>query len=305
MTVTFISHPVCHRHEMGPDHPERPQRLDAIHDQLVSTGLEMALRHVEAPEVTREQLLRVHDAEYLDWLEQHAPSDGYFIIDDDTAMNPYTLRAARRSAGAVIEGIDRVLGGDTDVAFCAVRPPGHHAEHNKSMGFCFYSNLGVGAAHAIQHHGLERVAVADFDVHHGNGTERLLHGVPEVLMCSSYQYPLFPDWGPEDAAPNAIHVPLAAGTKGGQFRALITEHWLPALEEFRPQLLLIAAGFDGHVEDDMSDVMLDDADYSWVTRQLVELARRHAGGRIVSSLEGGYALGALGRCVARHIDELL
>lgn len=305
MTIAYITHPDCRRHEMGPDHPEAPSRLDAIEDRLISSGLEMALRRVEAPEVTREQLERVHDVEYLDWLEAHAPADGYHVIDADTSMNPYTLRAARRAAGAVVEGVEQVLGGRTKVAFCAVRPPGHHAEHDRSMGFCFYSNIGVGVAHAMHQHGLERVAVADFDVHHGNGTERILHGVPGVLMCSSYQHPLFPNWGPEDAAPNAIHVPLAPGTKGDAFRAAIEAEWLPALDEFRPQLLFIAAGFDGHREDVMSDVFLSDDDYGWVTRALHKVAQRHTQGRIVSSLEGGYAPSALGRCVSRHLDELL
>ncbi|MDX1610318.1 MAG: histone deacetylase family protein [Halofilum sp. (in: g-proteobacteria)] len=305
MTVAWITHPDCRRHEMGPDHPERPRRLEAIEDQLGASGLDILLRHVEAPAVTREQLLRVHDADYLDRLEAQVPEAGYFAIDDETAMNPYTLAAARRAAGAVIAGVDRVLGGESAAAFCAVRPPGHHAERDRAMGFCFYGNLAVGVAHAIEHHGLERVAVADFDAHHGNGTEHLLQDRAEVLLCSCYQHPLFPHWGPEDANRNAIHVPLAAGAKGTEFRAAIGDHWLPALEAFRPQLLLIGAGFDGHAEDEMSDLLLGDEDYAWVTRQLADVARRHAGGRIVSSLEGGYSLPALGRCVARHVDELL
>lgn len=305
MTIAYLTHPDCRLHEMGSDHPERPKRLEAIEDRLVSTGKDLALQRIEAPEVTREQLLRVHEADYLDWLEHHAPREGHFVIDSDTSMNPHTLAAARRAAGAVVEAVEQVLHGDTDRAFCAVRPPGHHAEHDRAMGFCFYNNLGTGAAHAIEQHGLERVAIADFDVHHGNGTERLFHGHPNVLMCSSYQHPLFPNWGPEDAAPNAVHVPLPAGADSEAFRTGITEHWLPALDAFRPQLLMIAAGFDGHIEDPLSDLRLIDGDYAWVTRQLVAVAERHTGGRIVSSLEGGYSLDALARSVVRHIDELL
>lgn len=304
MRTAYITHPVCHRHAMFEGHPECPQRLDAIEDRLIGSGIFDLLQHREAPAVTREQLLRVHAADYLDDLEARAPSEGLTELDPDTWMNPYTLSAARHAAGAVVLAVDEVIGGRVDNAFCAVRPPGHHAEHNRAMGFCLFNNIAVGAAHALAAHNLERVAIVDFDVHHGNGSEEIFSRSDDVLFCSSYQHPFYPFATPTQS-PLMVHAPLPAGSGSTAFREAIETHWLPALDAFRPQLLLVSAGFDGHREDDMAMLGLEDGDYAWVTARIVEVAERHAQGRIVSTLEGGYALDALGRSVELHLRGLL
>jgi len=305
MTLALISHPDCLLHDMGPGHPERAERLTAINDQLIASGLEFVLRHYEAPLASDEQLLRVHSAEYLAEVRDTAPASGRIRLDDDAVMNPHTLAAARRAAGAAVFGVDLVMSGQSEAAFCNVRPPGHHAERARAMGFCFFNNVAVGAAHALAVHGLQRVAIVDFDVHHGNGTQAIFEAEPRVLFCSSFQHPFYPYSGTEPAPEHIVDVALEAGTDGEAFRGAIGERWLPALERFRPELILISAGFDAHHEDDMSDLHLHSSDYGWVTRAVRDIALRHAGGRIVSTLEGGYALGALGRSVAAHIDALL
>ncbi|MEJ2432711.1 MAG: histone deacetylase family protein [Pseudolabrys sp.] len=290
---------------MGTGHPERAARLTAINDQLIASGLEFVLRQHEAPRASDEQLLRVHSAEYLARLRAAAPSEGMVRFDEDAVMNPYTLRAALRAAGAVVLGVDLVMAGRAQAVFCNVRPPGHHAERARAMGFCFFNNVAVGAAHALAIHGLKRVAIADFDIHHGNGTQAIFQNEPRVLFCSSFQHPFYPFSGTEPAPEHIVNVPLQAGTDGAAFRAAISEHWLPALERFRPELILISAGFDGHHEDDMADGHLHASDYAWVTDALRGVAERHAGGRVVSTLEGGYALHALARSVAAHLNALL
>jgi acetoin utilization deacetylase AcuC-like enzyme len=301
MSVAYITHADCLLHEMGPDHPERPERLGAIEDRLISSRLSDLVRRFDAPEVTREQLLRVHDRAYLEELEKIAPTQGHRVIDEDTLMNPHTLRAARRAAGAAVMGVDLVLRGEADAAFCAVRPPGHHAERAQAMGFCFYDNVAVAAAHALEQHGLQRVAIADFDVHHGNGTEDIFRDEPRVLMVSTFQHPLYPGKGVEGRSERMVNVPLLPGAGGPEFRAAVTQVWLPALKRFEPQLLLISAGFDAHRADGLADLRLVEADYAWVTRELREFAQ----GRIVSVLEGGYELDVLGRCVAAHLEQLI
>jgi len=305
MAIAYISHPDCLKHDMGPDHPESPRRLYAINDQLVASGLEPLLHHRDAPLATREQLERVHDAAYVQSVFDKSPGEGRVFLDPDTTMNPHSLTAALRAAGAAVLGVDLVMSGEMPAAFCAVRPPGHHAEHNRAMGFCIFNNVAVGAAHALAAHGLERVAIVDFDVHHGNGTEDIFRDEPRVLLCSSFQHPFYPNSGADTVSDHIVNVPLAAGTLGLAFREAIETHWLPALEAFRPQLVMISAGFDGHHEDDMASLDLNEADYSWITRQIKALADRHCEGRIVSVLEGGYALHALGRSVAAHIKALL
>lgn len=292
-------------HEMGAHHPEQPARLDAISDRLISSGLDMVLRHYEAPEAQREHLLRVHDGAYVDGVFNSSPREGLVWLDDDTAMNPYTLEAALYAAGAVILGVDLVLEGRATQAFCAVRPPGHHAERSRGMGFCFFNNVAVGAAHALEAHGLERVLIADFDVHHGNGTEDIFRGDERVLFCSTFQHPFYPHSGSETRASNIVNVPLPSRADGAAFREAVMRRWLPAIDAFEPQLVMISAGFDAHVEDDMSSLKLREADYAWITRRLCEVADHHAEGRIVSALEGGYALDALGRSVAVHIKAFL
>jgi acetoin utilization deacetylase AcuC-like enzyme len=237
-------------------------------------------------------------------LAEAAPVSGIVHLDPDTAMNPHTHRAALRAAGAAVHATDLVATGVAATAFCNIRPPGHHAERGRAMGFCFFNNVAVAAAHALEHHGLERVAIVDFDVHHGNGTEDIFRDDPRVLMVSTFQHPFYPYSGVEGRSERMVNEPLAAYSTGRQFREAVTAHWLPALEAFRPQMLFVSAGFDAHRDDDMASLGLVEADYAWVTERLVEVAGRHAGGRIVSVLEGGYELQALGRSAAVHIRTL-
>jgi acetoin utilization deacetylase AcuC-like enzyme len=305
METLYITHPACRLHAMGDWHPESPDRLDAISDQMLSSGLASYvhdLGHVTA--VTREALLRVHTPEYLDRLESISPREGMHAVDPDTSMNPHTLAAAKHAAGAVVAAVDAVMQGQATTSFCAVRPPGHHALPDQAMGFCFFNNIGVAAAHAMAVYGVKRLAIIDFDVHHGNGTEAMFANKPEVLMCSFFQHPLFPHTGTDHPASNMVNVPVPAYTDGKLVREIVTEQWLPRLEAHRPELILISAGFDAHREDDMAQMGLVEADYAWITTQLVELAVRHAQGRIVSTLEGGYNLSALGRSVVAHIRAL-
>ena len=304
-SVAYITHPVFLRHEIGAHHPESPARLYAISDQLIAAGIEPFLLHRDAEPATREQIERVHDAAYVDEVFAAAPEEGLVWLDGDTAMNAYTLEAALHAAGATVQAVDMLMSGDARRAFCAVRPPGHHAERDTAMGFCIFNNIAVGAAHAISAHGLERIAIVDFDVHHGNGTENIFSGDNRVLFCSSFQHPFYPGSGAGETAANVVNCPLPAMTNGADFRATVRAHWLPALEAFEPQLILVSAGFDGHLEDDMAEMQLREPDYEWVTLEICDLADRHAGGRVVSALEGGYDLSALGRSVAAHIRAMM
>jgi acetoin utilization deacetylase AcuC-like enzyme len=304
MAVAFVTHPDCLKHEMGAWHPERPERLAAIEDQLIASGIGQYLQRHEAPLATDAQLARVHPLEYVRAIRDAAPQEGTVHLDPDTAMNPYSLQAALRAAGAAVHATDLVLRDDAEAAFCSVRPPGHHACRARPMGFCIFNNVAVAARHALEAHGLERVAIIDFDVHHGNGTEDIFAHDARVLMASTFQHPFYPYSGTEDPAPNMVNVPLAAGAGSKQFRAAVSAAWLPALEGFRPQLLIVSAGFDAHAEDDMAMLSLTDEDYAWVTRQIKSVADRHAGGHVVSLLEGGYALSALGRSVVQHLRVL-
>lgn len=304
MHTGFITHSACLAHEMGSWHPEAPSRLTAIHDHLIAVGLLPHLVHIDAPIVAREALLRAHARDYVEHLETRIPKQGYVSVDPDTAMNPATWDAALRSAGAVTEAIDHVMAGRLENAFCAVRPPGHHARPAHAMGFCFFNNVAVGARHAMDVHGLKRVAVIDFDVHHGNGTEEILANDERALMVSFFQHPFYPYTGTEHPAKNMVNVPLPAGTKGDVVRQVVDEQWIPALDDFCPQLILISAGFDAHREDDLGQMGLVESDYAYITRRLMEVADRHAQGRIVSTLEGGYNLSALARSVAAHVKTL-
>ena len=304
MQTAYITHSLCLRHDMGSHHPESPARIHAIEDQLIASGLFGYLQHHEAPEATREQLLRVHDAGYLDAIIAMAPQQGRVDLDGDTLMNPFTYPAALRAAGAAVMGVDLVMAGKVENAFCNIRPPGHHAERDRAMGFCIFNNIAVAAAHALAAHGLSRVAIADFDVHHGNGTEHMFHEDPRVMLCSTFQHPFYPYCGADSGNDHIVNVPLAAGSGSREFRDAVTSLWLPALERFRPELLLVSAGFDAHREDDMAMLRLVDADYGWVTEQLKQLAEKHCHKRIVSMLEGGYELHALGRSAMAHIKVL-
>jgi acetoin utilization deacetylase AcuC-like enzyme len=304
MHTALIRHRDCLLHDMGQHHPECPDRLHAVEDQLIASGLSGYLMECEAPVVTREQLARVHAVDYLDALEASVPARGLVHLDPDTAMSPHSLDAARRAAGAVVHATDVVLRGEARNAFCCVRPPGHHAERSRAMGFCFFNNVAVGAAHALEQYGLTRVVVADFDVHHGNGTEDIFRDDPRVLMVSTFQHPFYPYSGVEGRSERMVNIPLPAYTNGQGFREAVQTWWLPALERFQPEMVFISAGFDAHREDDMASLGLVEADYAWVTEQLKNVADRHAQGRIVSVLEGGYALSALGRSAVAHLRVL-
>jgi acetoin utilization deacetylase AcuC-like enzyme len=302
--TAYITHPSC-LSTTGPHHPECPDRLRAIGVRLIGSGLDSYLVHHSAPAADNEAIALVHGRDYIAAIEAESPDSGLHYLDPDTAMNAHSLTAARHAAGAVVLATDLVLGGECRTAFCAVRPPGHHAERDRAMGFCLFNNVAIGAARAMTVHGIERVAIVDFDVHHGNGTEQIFSGDPRVLMVSTFQHPLYPYSGFDNPAANMVNVPLPAGAGSEEFRAAVREHWLPALEEHRPQVLFVSAGFDAHREDPLAGLELVDADYAWVTRELVAVAAKHAQGRIVSTLEGGYALSALGRSVAEHIRELV
>jgi acetoin utilization deacetylase AcuC-like enzyme len=304
MTTAFISHRDCWQHDMGAHHPECPERLGAINDRLIAAGLDLYLAFHDAPLAAMEELLRVHPRPYIDMLEESAPEHGIHHVDPDTAMSPGTWTAALRAAGAGVLATDLVMRGDHPAAFCAVRPPGHHAERAKAMGFCFFNNIAVAARHAIEVWGLQRVAIVDFDVHHGNGTEEIFAGDPHVLMVGTFQHPFYPYCGTEDPSPNMVNVPLRAGTRGDVFREVVSEVWLPRLRAFAPEMVFISAGFDAHYEDDMGSMGLLEADYAWVTQQIKLIAAETARGRIVSMLEGGYSLSALARSVSAHIKVL-
>ena len=304
LPTAFLTHSDCLKHDMGAGHPERPQRLTAIEDQLIASGIGQHLTRYDAPLGTDEALARVHPIEYVRAIREAAPKSGTVHLDPDTAMNPHTLNAALRAAGAAVFSTDLVLGGKASAAFCAVRPPGHHACRVRPMGFCIFNNVAVAARHAVHQHGLERVAIIDFDVHHGNGTEDIFEGDEKVLMASTFQHPFYPYSGTEDPAANMVNVPLPAGAGSKEFREAVTKRWIPALEKFEPELVVFSAGFDAHAEDDMAMLRFTDADYAWVTEQVKAVADRHAQGRMVSMLEGGYSLSALGRSVVQHIRVL-
>ena len=308
MSTAFYSHPECRLHDMGAGHPECPARLDAITDYLLATGVDIALEFHDAPLATREQLERTHSAHHVnelhDLLQHLRDENASQALDPDTIAGPHTLAAALRAAGAAVAATDAVIGGHAETAFCAVRPPGHHATRDAAMGFCFFNNVAVAARHALDVHGLQRVAIVDFDVHHGNGTEDIVAGDDRVLMCSFFQHPLYPYSGAVPKGTNMVNVPLDPYTRGPAVREVIEAMWLPALDAFAPEMIFISAGFDAHREDELGQLGLVEADYAWITQKLVHVAHRHAQGRIVSCLEGGYHLDALARSVAAHLRVL-
>jgi acetoin utilization deacetylase AcuC-like enzyme len=303
-TTAFVTHRDCWQHDMGSHHPECPDRLGAINDRLIAAGLDVYLQFHDAPLAEMEQLERVHPRQHIEHLKASSPQHGIHHVDPDTAMSPGTWQAALRSAGAGCYATDLVMRGEANNAFCAVRPPGHHAESGKAMGFCFFNNIAVAARHAVKAWNLSRVAIIDIDVHHGNGTEQIFSGDENVLMVSMFQHPFYPYCGTENPAANMCNVPMPAGTRGESFREMVTGIWVPRLLEFKPEMVFISAGFDAHYEDDMASMGLVESDYAFVTDQLKRVANETAGGRIVSMLEGGYALSALARSVATHIKVL-
>jgi acetoin utilization deacetylase AcuC-like enzyme len=304
--LRLYTHSSCLQHDPGPDHAERPARLRAVL-QALDHDRYAALDRIEAPRVTREQLLRVHSAAHVDHILASAPDEGTHRLDPDTLMSPGSLEAALRAAGAVVAAVDAVLAGHDQRAFCAVRPPGHHATRDQAMGFCLFNNIAVAAAHALAVRGLKRVAIADFDVHHGNGTQAIFERDPRVLFVSSHQSPLYPDSGREDerGVGNIVNGTLSPGAGSHEFRELWDGVLLPRLDAFKPQLVLISAGFDAHRSDPLADIRLGHEDYAWITERLLALARTHAGGRLVSTLEGGYDLAALAVSTAAHVSALM
>jgi acetoin utilization deacetylase AcuC-like enzyme len=309
----YFTHADCWKHEMGPGHPECPERLDAIESRLAACGLADSLERREAPlapigdiELAHDRMLVAAIRGLSDQLADDILAGGpsHAQIDPDTSLNVHTWNAALRAAGAAIAATDSVMASELTNAFCAVRPPGHHAERSKPMGFCFFSNIAIAAKYALERHGLKRVAIVDFDVHHGNGTADIVQGDERILMVSFFQHPLFPFSGADTAAPNMVNLPVPAYTRGMDIRELIDMMWMPRLEEFRPEMIFISAGFDAHRDDDLGQMNLTEEDFAWITTRIKQVADRHAKGRIVSALEGGYHLGALGRSVEAHLRVL-
>ena len=304
MTTGFFSHDDCMKHNMGAEHPECPERLAAITSYLADTGLGQHLDWVRPDEATRDQLQTVHPERYLNQLDLMQPTRGRVYTDPDTAMMPDTLRAARLAAGASIEAVDMVLSSQLTNAFVCARPPGHHAERSKSMGFCFYNNIALAAMRALNFHQLERVAIIDFDVHQGNGTVDIVGGDERILMCSSFQHPFYPHSHVHRQAENIINTPIQADTPADEYRRIVEAAWLKRLQDFRPQLVLVSAGFDGHRLDPMAELNLEVEDYRWLTEMITSVASDHANDRVISTLEGGYHLRALAESVNAHLEVL-
>ncbi len=308
MSTAFYSHPDCRGHDMGPGHPECPQRLDAIEDHLLATGLDIALQRPDVPLARHEDLMLAHTEGYLleldEFLRQAVETGEHRALDPDTTVCPATRQAMLRAAGAAVAATDAVIDGTFANAFCAIRPPGHHGTGSEAMGFCFYNNVAIAARHALDVRGLQRVAVIDFDVHHGNGTEDIVAGDDRILMVSFFQDQLYPFSGGVPLGDNMLNLPIPAYTRGGEIRELIEANWIPRLDAFQPEMIFISAGFDAHRENELGQLGLVEADYAWITQRLVDVAERHCGGRIVSCLEGGYTLSALARSVAAHLRVL-
>lgn len=306
MSTAIFSHPDCLRHEMGDWHPESPARLKAIDDQIILARLDGLVEQREAPLASLDDIRRNHTENAIALVRDHIPAapGEYYPLDSDTSLCHYTWQAALRSAGAAVAATDAVIAGELTNAFCEVRPPGHHARPTTPMGFCFFNNIAIAVRRALEVHGLERVAIIDFDVHHGNGTAESFRDEPRVLMASFFQHPFYPYTEPEPITATHVNVPVPARSGGDIVRKLVQEQWLPALHAFRPQMIFISAGFDAHRDDDMGGMALVEADYAWMTRQIMAVAKEHCKGRIVSCLEGGYNPGALARSVIAHLKVL-
>lgn len=304
MNTALISHPDTLLHVMDGSHPESPARITAIHNALKTAGIDQQLKHYEAPQATDQQLTRVHSKAYVEQIRRLSPRAGLVRLDADTAMGPMSLSAALHASGANILATDLVMSGKVKNAFCCIRPPGHHAHKERAAGFCIFNHVAVGVAHALEQHKLDRVAVIDFDVHHGDGTEDIFKDDPRVMLCSSFQHPFYPGTGANSRTDHMINVPLKAGTDGQGFRQAVTAEFAPALERFKPQFIFISAGFDAHAEDPLAQLGLLRQDYVWVTEFVMKIAARHADGRIVSSLEGGYHLPALAESATAHIRTM-
>jgi acetoin utilization deacetylase AcuC-like enzyme len=309
VTTAFFIHADCRRHDMGSGHPESPARLAAIEDHFLATGLaDVLVRHDDAPPARPQDLAHAHASNYLSELDEtfeRVAADGQSAaVDPDTTACAHTRQAALRAAGAAVAATDLVLDGQVENAFCAIRPPGHHATRDAAMGFCFYNNVAIAARHALDVRGLKRVAIVDFDVHHGNGTEDIIANDDRVLMVSFFQDQLYPFTGNVPSGDNMLNVPVPAYTKGAEVREIVEHQWLPRLHKFKPEMIFVSAGFDAHRDDDLGRMGLVEADYEWITARLLDVANKHAQGRIVSCLEGGYNLDALARSAAAHVRVL-
>lgn len=303
--IAFISHPDCLKHDMQQDHPESPLRINSIVNHIIEADLAPFLHSMNAPLIARELLELAHSEAHINFIFDNAPANDFYHIDPDTCMGVASLNAILRSAGAVIKATDTVMSGDYSHAYCNVRPPGHHAEHNKAMGFCFFNNIAISALYALERYDLARVAIVDFDVHHGNGTEDIVANNPNILYCSTFQSPLYPNKAGKYQQGKLVNSPLEFNAGSKEFRKIIRDQWLPELEAFQPELIFISAGFDAHQDEFIAGLNLLESDFYWVTQHLCKLADKYAQGRIVSALEGGYELPALGRSAAAHIKALM
>lgn len=313
MTIAIISHPIYALHETGPGHPERPDRVKVVQEALSSRAVSGAgssvfnshgIQFLEAPEATLEQLALAHDKDYIEWICSIAPKEGLIALDADTIMGPHSLEAAFRAAGAVVKAVDLVIQGNAQAVFCNVRPPGHHAEHDKAMGFCFFNNVAVGVLYALQNYGIKRIAIIDFDLHHGNGTQDIFQQDPRVLYCSSFEHPFYPGYNAQLDNEHIVGVPLSAGAGGDGFRERVRAAWFDKIAAFQPELVFFSAGFDAHARDPLGDLQFSKEDYVWITEEVMKLTAASAHGRVISVLEGGYDLTALAECVPAHVAAL-
>lgn len=305
MTTAIISHPVCALHETGEGHPERPDRVKVIQAALEHYSFNNPVEFYQAPPVSREALERAHDPQYVDWIHKIAPTDSLIGIDADTIMGPHSLEAAQRAAGAVTFAVDLVMQRKAQAVFCNIRPPGHHAEYDKAMGFCFFNNVAVGVHYALEKYAIKRVAIIDFDLHHGNGTQHIFQNDPRVMYCSSFEHPFYPGYEPGLDNEHLLGVPLSAGVGGEAFRQAVRAAWFDKISAFKPELVFFSAGFDAHAKDPLGDLQLTKDDYMWITQQIIKLTASTAKDRVISVLEGGYNLEALAECVPAHVDSLV
>lgn len=303
--LAIIEHPECALHDMGIGHPEQPARYHTISTALKAYPFATKPLFLEAPLATRDELTLAHDPDYVDSIFKLSPQSGMMMIDADTSMNPHTLQAALRAAGAARFAVDQVMSGKAQAVFCNVRPPGHHAEYDKAMGFCFFNNIAIAVRYALQKYGLKRIAIVDFDVHHGNGTQNILQDETRVLFCSSFQHPYYPGYDAENDNTHILNVPLVAGTSGHDFREKVSAAWFKPLMDFQPELICFSAGFDAHRDDPLAQIRLTKEDYVWLTEKVKEIAKSSAQGRMISMLEGGYHLPALAECVPAHVNAML
>jgi acetoin utilization deacetylase AcuC-like enzyme len=304
MKPLLLTHPDCMHHEM-PGHPERPERLRAVIDELTRSGIRADMKEVMASEISDEDVLRVHPKTYLKHIETSEPAGAVIKVDRDTYMSRGSTRAAKLAAGAVAEATTRVLNGEANRAFCAIRPPGHHAEIASAFGFCLFNSVAIAAELALQHPDIHRVAICDFDVHHCNGTVDVFKDRAEVLVCSSFQNHFYPHRYLDFSNDHIISTPLHSGTNSKSFRALIERDWIPNIEKHKPDLIFVSAGFDAHKDDPLAEVCLEDDDFRWISRLLADLSNQYAKGRLISSLEGGYELDALARSAKLHVETMI